>query len=280
MSRIFFNGNGVYLDFCLSSGDMLGLISFYDRSLQVVKSFGASLSAHPFERILSLDGKRFDMRESSFDTYIQPVSYGKEKFYHAIAINRKIGTEGFLCIKENRERQLYDFLMKNYDLPLMAEWSPALYSYMEDNRQISKYSELSMGEDSVTEYLPINGKNVSLSELELHRVYLTSDVLAEDVQECFHRGLICITEERQRKLNFSNMDEYFKEYGHTLVENLSQQIVPLRDLDGEAHDFTLKTKRLYPQQLAQVNGDVALLEKGKFAILNHGMGTGKVRRSA
>lgn len=37
----------------------------------------------------------------------------------------------------------------------------------------------------------------------------------------------------------------------------------------------LKGKRLYPQQIAQVNGDVALLENHRYAIINSGMGTGK-----
>lgn len=41
------------------------------------------------------------------------------------------------------------------------------------------------------------------------------------------------------------------------------------------HDFTVKGKRLYPQQIAQVNGDVALLENHRYAIINSGMGTGK-----
>ena len=71
------------------------------------------------------------------------------------------------------------------------------------------------------------------------------------------------------------MDEYFKEYGSSLVKNLEKDIHPLRSLDGEVHDFTVKGKRLYPQQIAQVNGDVALLENHRYAIINSGMGTGK-----
>ncbi len=42
-----------------------------------------------------------------------------------------------------------------------------------------------------------------------------------------------------------------------------------------AHDFTLRDMRLYPQQIAVVNGVTALLDRSSYAILNHGMGTGK-----
>jgi SNF2 family DNA or RNA helicase len=270
--RIVAGGSIVHLDFILlSCGNEAGVVSYFDRSLSSVKSFGAMLTL----------GNRFDTEERSvctsgaYETFIQPVFFGKEKFYHALSIAKGCGTELFMYTKENRGRQFYDFLMKNFDLPLMAEWGETLFSYFYEKGDVSDGTKILRGAFSVTEEIPYREKMIPLRELELSIVGITDESLKEGVSELLQSGRIRITDEPQQKLQFTNMDEYFKEYGPSLVKNLEDTLSPLRPLDGEAHDFTLNTMRLYPQQLAQVNGDVALLENGKYAILNHGMGTGK-----
>lgn len=122
--RIVAGGSIVHLDFILlSCGNEAGVVSYFDRSLSSVKSFGAMLTL----------GNRLDTEECSvcttgaYETFIQPVFFGKEKFYHALSIAKGCGTELLMYTKENRGRQFYDFLMKNFDLPLMAEWAKLFF---------------------------------------------------------------------------------------------------------------------------------------------------------
>lgn len=270
--KVFLNGAAVHLDFIVGCDVEIGVISYFDRSVTAVRAFGAGLSVTMSD--LSVEDTRFRCGNGrEFDVYVQPVTYGKEKFYHALAINKEIGQK--MLLVSDKEQEVYDFLMKNFELPLMNNWKNELYSYLSSNQELVDRTLLYRGQLSQTVTIPIRGKDVPIVQLRMIQSFVSSESLANAVQELFQQKRICITNEPQRQLSFDSMDSYFKEYGHTLVENLEKDIVPLRKLDGEAHDFTLKSKRMYPQQLAQLNGDVALLEHGKFAILNHGMGTGK-----
>ena len=270
--RIISGGSIVHLDFCLvTKVNEVGVISYFDRSLSSIKSFGAMLSINTTVDV----GDYMVRTDGEYDTFIQPVYFGKEKFYHAVSISKDCGKGLFMYTRENCGRQLYDFLMANFDLPLMAEWGDALFSYFCYKREITEGTKVIKGDFSVAEEFPYHGKMIPLGDVEICASYITEESLKEGVSELLQCGKIRITDEPQQKLQFTNMDEYFNEYGPSLVKNLEDTLSPLRPLDGEAHDFTLNSMRLYPQQLAQVNGDVALLENGKYAILNHGMGTGK-----
>ena len=272
MDAITIGGACVHLDFLLRTDlKQVGIVSYYDRSLSLVKSFAAGLSLVSTlcynHDTLFLGGE--------FETFIQPVSYGKEKFYHAISISKGCGVKYMVYNKKNSGRTFYDFLMKNFNLPLMESWGDAMFEYFLTTGRVSHNSRLEKGDNSVCCFIPMNGKQQSIDNLSLSEVSLTEEELKEGISQMLRNKWISITDEPQVKLQFSNMDDYFKKYGPTLVKNLEETITPLRQLDGEAHDFTLNEMRLYPQQLAQINGDVALLERGKYAILNHGMGTGK-----
>ncbi len=171
--------------------------------------------------------------------------------------------------------RFYDFLMTKFDLPLLKQWGKTLYDTFREEQKVWDRCILIQGENSFTTSIPIGGKDVMLSDLRLSEISIKEADLQNTVSNLLAEKKICISPNRQRKLQFKNMDEYFKEYGSSLVKNLEKDIHPLRSLDGEVHDFTVKGKRLYPQQIAQVNGDVALLENHRYAIINSGMGTGK-----
>lgn len=72
-----------------------------------------------------------------------------------------------------------------------------------------------------------------------------------------------------------NLDEYLKTYGNSVVENMKKVVKPLTELKGTTDNIALKKMRLYPQQLAVVNGAQAALKKHSFVFMNEGMGTGK-----
>lgn len=76
-----------------------------------------------------------------------------------------------------------------------------------------------------------------------------------------------------------NLDEYLKTYGNSVVENMKKVVKPLTELKGTTDNIALKKMRLYPQQLAVVNGAQAALKKHSFVFMNEGMGTGKTIQS-
>lgn len=274
MEKVILGGAIVYLDFALLTDidGQLGVISYFNRSNSQVRSFGASLT---FEKGIQLDKKFYSIEGQKFQTYIQPVVVGKEKFYHAISLNTDLGENILLCEREKCYERFYDFLMTKFDLPLLKEWGKTLYDTFRESQKVWDRCILIQGENSFTTSIPIGGKDVMLSDLQLSEISIKEADLQNTVSNLLAEKKICISPNRQRKLQFKNMDEYFKEYGSSLVKNLEKDIHPLRSLDGEVHDFTVKGKRLYPQQIAQVNGDVALLENHRYAIINSGMGTGK-----
>lgn len=275
-------GCSVYLDFALTCDRETKpvIMSYYHRSLQQVKSFGANININSRQDLV-VSGETCircscSKENDEYTTIIQPVTAGKEKFYHALSI-RKSMNKSFLLLESGKEGEtFYNYLMENFELPLMREWGKELFNWFVDNTLITKNSLCIKSSYGITNTIPIKGREVLLSDLYVLNVSSVTDgTLRDAVTQLLQSKRIQISSKPQNKLQFKDMDSYFKEYGPTLVSNLNELLKPLTTLDGEAHDFATKSKRLYPQQIAQVNGDVALLENGKFAILNHGMGTGK-----
>lgn len=273
----------VYLDFVLAAGTAsAAVISYYHRSLQEIKAFGANLNVSGADIIVCHDdGNKkvfLNPMNDQWVTFIQPMVKGKEKFFHAISMTTKLN-DSMLLLKRGQESfMFYDFLMKKYDYPLMREWGGELFDWFELNGYISS-ENLFISENPATrsQSILVNGRNIALDDVYALNLCGINEVLLKTaIKELFNEGRIWISKERQQPLCFKDMDSYFKKYGPTLVANLEKLLNPLTNLDGEAHDFTLKNMRLYPQQLATVNGDVELLtEHSNYAILNHGMGTGK-----
>lgn len=282
-NRLSIESSVVSLDFLATADgyDCPAVISYYARSLQSVKSFSAYLNLSS-QDIFLRDGKGDSYRIShfgcGFHTYIQPMENGKDKFYHAISLNRALSSddgEVILFEKGNEGKQWYDYLMHRYNLPLLEEWGGVLYGWAVGDGHLAVRSAVFSSSDTPAGSFRWEDRAVPVSGLLAGKVSLTEEALREGVSGLLRAGQIFISRNPQESLDFKDMDSYFKKYGPSLVSNLSGILEPLSPLDGEAHDFTLNSMRLYPQQLAQINGDVRLVENGKYAILNHGMGTGK-----
>lgn len=109
MEKVILGGAIVYLDFALLTDvdGQLGVISYFNRSNSQVRSFGASLT---FEKGIQLDKKFYSIDGQKFQTYIQPVVVGKEKFYHAISLNTDLGENILLYEKKDVMR---DFMISS-----------------------------------------------------------------------------------------------------------------------------------------------------------------------
>lgn len=249
-----------------------GIISFYDRSLAIIKSIGASLNANWGE--VFVNGKSFFV-SGKYEVIISPIITGKDKYYHAIAISKLLNSKLFICKVGEEEEAFYSFLMNQFNLPLMKKWSRELFNWC-----LSKHYIIS---DENVRLLKGSNSNSSITELDELRIYavrLDNERLESCVKSLFKQKRINITNTPQEKLTLTNMDTYFKKYGKSLVENLEKTIHPLTELNGNIDSFVFKHMRLFPQQAAQVNGVFKLLDRSSYVLLNEGMGTGKTPQAA
>lgn len=258
-----------HLDYAFTGKNRVCAISFFGRSLSGLKAIGACLGKE--DVVMNPDHTqktyRIPTRGEEFQVFFTPVVYGKEKFYHALAVNKGIGNSFFLSEPSNAPEDFYNLLMQNFNLPLLVEWKDVLFSYsMEQGylkRQVFSFSTGAYYVENVHE------------NKEVYEVALTEEKLKEMVSCLLQTKKIQIAEGEMKPLEAENMDEYFKKYGPVLVENLNRYVKPLRELDGNVDTVALKEMKLYPQQGAQVNGVTELLQQSNYAILNMGMGTGK-----
>lgn len=271
------NGLKVSLDFILCPDEYSPvIISFYDRSLSLIKAVGAALNT---TYKLTAKHKTYYLN-GHFDIMIAPIVTGKDKFYHAIAIsdNKKV-----MVFKEgDQEEAFYNFLMNNFNLPLLKQWKPQLYDWALRNGYVNcAYNYLIKGANCISsDFIDNYGEKIYIDDLRALIVNLNEKTLINGIKYLFSHNKIWISKMPQKKLNFTDMDSYFKIYGKSIVKNLENLIQPLTGLNGHVDCFVMKKMRLFPQQAAQVSGVLALLDCSSYAILNEGMGTGKTVQAA
>lgn len=249
--------------------DSFGLVcaSFYDRSFSNLKSIGASLST---DTVYAKDVRMLSTKEP-YEVFYTPVTYGKEKYFHAFAMHTKVNKDFFITTKERAAEDFYNYLMNSYDFPLLERWKEELLDGALKRKMLNGRTTVVKGTYSQT----VSVSGMLLEDVVVYRTMFTEERLKELITELFEEGRIWISKNQQKPLEFRTMDDYFANYGHTLVENLEKQIQPLTDLNGNTDKFVLNSMRLFPQQVAQVNGITELLKNSHYGILNMGMGTGK-----
>ncbi len=281
------------LDFCLAVGTTPLMVSFFDRSLLTLKAIGASYNARgAYMRLIGGDSDGNGLYPNGeYDFYSTHVE-GYDPFYHGIVVAKNLHEKFLMTTKGREADDFYSFLMRNYDLPLMKEWADVLWKWATTSVCRDQSGVLYTAEPSEKKMIPLpDGREIALEDLDVYQVNLSPDVLENAVSALLRTNAIKIAGSPQRKLEFKNMDEYFNRYGTKIVQNLKDQLDPLTEYDGEVDDFTLKHKRLYPQQVAMVNGATALLtgvgnkrerrkNHSRYVILNEGMGTGKTIQGA
>ena len=195
-------------------------------------------------------------------TYHTKLLKGKEPFYHSVSISSEIGRKYILTTKERQEKDIYNWLMSNFDLPLLETWIPYL---------------LQEGKEQLTEVeVKVYGNSQKwMAGLLAYEVSLTGEVLQELVANGLRKHEIFITKIPQNPLQFDNMDDYFMKYGASLIENLEKKLNPLVELKETVDEIVFLDKRLYPQQAAIVNGLIECMRYSSYAFLNEDMGCGK-----
>ena len=258
------------------------LISAFERSKEIVHGFWAnahrSISDSSYRTLVRADAEPFKGE-------MCPVSLGMENGYHLYAWSPYIENTCFLCRKDRLAEDLYSFLMNKFALPLVREWSELLLEKLEQLRFIaighSITGLLDNELDEISINLKENGGDTLLSELEVVRT--VDDFSADDVmralKELYKEGKIRLSDKPQKPFTVTELDPYLLEYGQSVVDNMKKVVKPLTTLKGTIDNVALKRLRLYPQQVAIVNGVRAALKKHKFVFMNEGMGTGKTVQS-
>lgn len=268
----------VHLDTIVRTKNHIALLSIYDGSLQRIKSFCATMNLKEANLLLK---KEIICNTEQFSTYITPITEDKQKFYHAVLLNKNIKETILVTTKQTAGKDFFNFLMWHFDMPLLEWWgSVLLEKAIADNTISPPFTQVIYGENSYAKGITVDG-DIPLEDLEIFEVgNYNEEVLKKSIEELFERGELWISKNPQNRLSIGNMDEYFGQYGHALVAALEKHIHPLTQLNGNCNSLALRSMRLYPQQAAMVNGVLNLLRKSRYAILNEGMGVGKTVQAA
>ena len=277
MDKISTGKVSAYADMLLLDADGQPLIiSYFDRSAQVVRSVGGEL----------IWNKKFFYRhqirkyEAGYTVNYGAIVEGKERFTHAIAVAIDLSDKYLVTTEQDLYADLYNMLMLKYDYPLLERWIPEIYKCMVRERCLSNgYKKRIIGNQE--HHIMKNGKEILLKDLLFFKLDMTNDKLEEMIATLLRKGSIWISKTPQNALHIENMDSYFQLYGKSIVDNLRSILHPIAELNGEITRAALKKTRLYPQQAAMVNGVYEYLRTGKKrALFVMATGTGKTIQAA
>ena len=210
-----------------------------------------------------------------------PVTSGKERGYNAFCFSDDIGKTVTLCSEEKIEYAFYSLCMNNTKLPLLQEWMKPLLDFaIKQGKASVKTTILGLEED---EEIFINlqefGGEINLRDVKVLKFNPEEEWILSALRLLNKQGIIRLAKKPQKKFSVSSIDDYLIQYGPSVVENLKKIIKPISPLNGNTEDVALKKIRLFPQQVAQVNGGAAALDFNNYIILSMGMGVGKTIQS-
>lgn len=258
------------------------VLSVYDRSKENCMGFWANI-----HKGISNSSYRSlcDVHGDVYTNEIIPLTMGKEFGYHMMAYTSGIGKNTFICHKDKILDGLYSLCMNNIDLPLLREWMEPLLGYAIGNK-LASVGHTIIGltneerEEDIIIDLKENGGKVPLSEIEVVTFNCAEEEwIMSALKDLHDSGQVFISSKKQKSIESKTLDEYLAAYGVSMVDNLKKVVKPLTELSGNIENVALKKLRLFPQQIAQVNGGQKLLDHENFLILNEGMGTGKTIQS-
>lgn len=252
---------------------------FFTRSKTKVRGIAANFG----KKSGKYGWNKFDTdSESGWTRIFFRVNMGRDKFSYGLCINKDIGRRYLITTIQDNDPDFYEFLMCNYKLPLKREWIPVLRDIFLDECLISEPNVKIHSPDEEPIYVSINGKDHNIFDLICYDFNeLTEEIFEKVVSSALAAKKICITEADIPPLEFHGMDDYFKKYGCSVVDNLDKKLNPLVELRANVRNLALKVKSLFPQQAASVEGVLAMMRYNlKYAILNHGMGVGKTIEAA
>lgn len=264
-------------------GGSILFINIYHTSITVIKAMYQALKLGAYVRYgceMAYPGKE------DYTLLTEKVMMGRSSFYKATIINKNIGKKYLLTDNDSQYEDIYQFLLSNFDLPLVKEWVNEIVDKLVREGNITYGYGMETGysydESSVSFKRGDNYINIPMKDLVMYDFsHLDEGTLEETVSSLIRNGRIKVANEMSEPLSVKDMDEYTKKYGNILADNVAKEYKSLIPLNGTLESFSAKKKRLFPQQAACTNGAVALLESGsKYVLMVEGMGCGKTLQGA
>lgn len=263
-------------------GDQALMMGFFHRSAAKVRGVAANLGSRSGKLSYrsfhtQLNGKD----DAKWTGIFRSVDMGMDRFLYCFASTNEFGSRYLATTADSYNEDCYNFLMHNYKLPLLKEWTPAIMEQLLKERKLCKEPlDITTCSDEPVR-IPINGTEVDVKDLQIYDFQgLSNDTFTEVVSGLLRRKVICITPKRMNPLTVESFDDYIKKYGQSMADNLNARMEPLAPLKANVEELALKHKSLYPQQAACVNGIIQMRKNGlHYAVLNEGMGVGKTLQS-
>lgn len=283
-------GNRVAAHFALTAGKQILACGFFGRSKTKIKAVGQSFNSRTssLKWYTGENNWRCEYLDIGSDEkykgYLTTQRMKRDRFTYCLVVSGDIGKQYLVTTKERELDDLYEYLMVNYRLPLLREWSNAImHEFLNVERNLHNiYTRVYREGDDMPE-LPLGDVNIPLDQVV---VYKFREIMKESdfetiISRMLRKGTIRISDKEIPSLHLEGMDDYFTRFGAKVVDNLEKSLSPLTDLKPNVSTLAIKEKSLFPQQAAVVEGIMAMEEAGiSYAIQNEGMGTGKTLQAA
>lgn len=303
IARIMNGEVGNYLYFYVTSASNAVIaLSYFERTKSAVQAMGAWIKQqgkrsggtlrtsfagegernYPLARYLMIPSK------SEYEVYSTSFTFAKDRANISFVYNKEINERYLLTTEEWFEEDIYNVLMNQFSLPLLREWMP----YFIDRLAKAGYynvsgrvfgvdgAQIPFWRDGMKEPVQIALGDLKVVELNVTEVQveniLSAGLKSGEISFADEKQLpLCLGEQNQKTGSWS-LDTYMEHYGAYLNKNVEKVVRPLVPLMDKVEGFAAKSKRIYPQQAAVINGLIALADNGeKYGYANCGPGCGK-----
>lgn len=289
---------GNYLYFAIADqNNCLVALSCFERTKSAVQAMGAWIKKigqqefGSFMTINTFEGTKMQQTrlrvpgKTEFEVYSTMFSFGKDCANISFIYNKGIGTKYFLTTKEWMEEDFYNMLMHRYSLPLLKEWTPY---FMEKLKALGMSDTGHFHFMSGARLLYHRGAKkvvVPIEDLILVEMDQEESWLEDILKHGLSKGILTFADKPQKALELGqynpqsatwDLNTYMQNYGYYLNQNVEAVVHPMIPLIDNVEGYAGKTKRLFPQQAAVVNGLIALADKKEqYGFANCQMGCGK-----
>lgn len=275
-----------YLDFAFvdTQENLLVLASVFKRGTDL-RGFTAISQNNSCTIIGDIDNKRICKTISCTKTknVFSIVNSGAEIVSHAVMKyeeqEKKTPVRYLYLNRTNLYGSFRDYLMNNFDLPLLEEWTEAIYHAALADGVIMDNCLLYQSEGS-TKSIPLYGKDTALEDIIIIKTMMSQQWLDETLSRLLRNKKVCICEEEMKHLDElddenANVDTYYKEHNESVLGNIKEFMKPKTDFHAIVKNLALKNKKPLPQQANAIVGAANHLRDNYYCIFNMGMGCGK-----
>lgn len=248
-------------------------IDYIARGRQTVRSIGANIK---LGASVQYSGSRKWIRGNAV-CYNAPLDCAYETATEGLVVSDQLGKTCFFTTEAHYQTDFFNFLLKNYKLPLMEQWIPVLRRELLNRNLITERTNEDCWSCGVSEADSVEFPNIG--ELK-NLIVVDCSEMSEDafetvIRELLRTRLIKICNKPQKPLGIVKLDDYVERFSKEIVSQVSTQVRPVIAVDGTYHDSASVGLRLYPKQADAVNGIVSVLERSSYCIVNEGCGCGK-----